>query len=115
MLTRNLRVAVIGAGFAGMGAAIALQDSGITAITIYERGHDFGGTWRDNTYPGCACDIRSHLYSFSFFRNPDWTREFPQQPEIEAYRRAHASRYASISGCGGNSRVQSGLRKKLNE
>lgn len=93
MLTRNLRVAVIGAGFAGMGAAIALQDSGITAITIYERGHDFGGTWRDNTYPGCACDIRSHLYSFSFFRNPDWTREFPQQPEIEAYLLACARRY----------------------
>jgi cation diffusion facilitator CzcD-associated flavoprotein CzcO len=84
---------VIGAGFAGMGAAIKLQDEGITAITIFERGADFGGTWRDNTYPGCACDIRSHLYSFSFFRNPDWTREFPQQPEIEAYLQSCAQRY----------------------
>jgi cation diffusion facilitator CzcD-associated flavoprotein CzcO len=81
----GMRIAIVGAGFAGMGAAIKLREAGFTDVTIFDRGDDVGGTWRDNTYPGCACDIRSHLYSFSFFRNPDWTSEYPRQPEIQAY------------------------------
>jgi cation diffusion facilitator CzcD-associated flavoprotein CzcO len=80
-----LEVAVLGAGFGGIGAGAALRRAGIERFAIFERADTVGGTWRDNTYPGCACDIPSHLYSFSFAPNPGWTRSFPSQPEIEAY------------------------------
>ncbi len=76
---------VIGAGFGGLGAGVALQRAGIDRFAILEASDAVGGTWRDNTYPGCACDIPSHLYSFSFAQNPDWSRSYPAQPEIEAY------------------------------
>ncbi len=78
-------VAIIGAGFGGLSAAIELQRQGITDFVIFERAHEVGGTWRDNTYPGCACDIPSHLYSLSHTPNPNWTRGYPSQPEIQAY------------------------------
>ena len=78
-------VVVIGAGFGGIGAGVALQRAGIENFVVLEAGDAVGGTWRDNTYPGCACDIPSHLYSFSFAQNPDWSRSYPAQPEIEAY------------------------------
>ena len=81
---RALEVAVIGAGFAGIAAAIELAQAGI-AFTVFDRGDEVGGTWRDNTYPGCACDIPSHLYSLSFALNPDWSRAYPPQPEILEY------------------------------
>ncbi len=79
------RVVIVGAGFAGIAAAIVFREAGFGDITILEQADEVGGTWRDNTYPGCACDIPSHLYSFSFAANPDWTRAYPTQPEIEAY------------------------------
>lgn len=79
------RVVVIGAGFAGIGAAILLRQAGYTDVTVLEQADEVGGTWRDNTYPGCACDVPSNLYSFSFEPNPDWTRAYPSQPEIEEY------------------------------
>jgi cation diffusion facilitator CzcD-associated flavoprotein CzcO len=79
------RVVIVGAGFAGIGAAIVLRRAGFGDVTILEQADEVGGTWRDNTYPGCACDIPSYLYSFSFEPNPDWTRAYPTQPEIEAY------------------------------
>lgn len=79
------RVVIVGAGFAGIGAAIQLRRAGFGDVTILEQADEVGGTWRDNTYPGCACDIPSYLYSFSFEPNPDWTRAYPTQPEIEAY------------------------------
>jgi cation diffusion facilitator CzcD-associated flavoprotein CzcO len=82
---REVRVAIIGAGFAGLGAAIRLKQAGITDFVLLERGNDVGGTWRDNSYPGCGCDVPSHLYSFSFAPNPNWSRAFSRQPEIEAY------------------------------
>ena len=82
-----MRVGIIGAGFAGLGAAIRLQQAGFTDFTLYERAAELGGTWRDNTYPGCACDIPSQLYSYSFAPNPAWTRMYPSQPEIWAYLR----------------------------
>ena len=84
-LPRHVRVAVIGSGFAGIGTAVALQREGIEDFVLLERADSVGGTWRDNTYPGCACDVPSHLYSFSFAPNPDWSHVFSRQPEIRAY------------------------------
>lgn len=81
----GMRIGVVGAGFSGIGAAILLREQGFADVTIIERSSEIGGTWRDNTYPGCACDIRSHLYSYSFFRNPNWSCEYPLQPEIQQY------------------------------
>ena len=86
-------VAIIGAGFGGIGAAIKLREAGFDDFVILERAGALGGTWRANTYPGCACDVPSHLYSFSFALNPDWSRFFAPQEEILAYleRVAHES------------------------
>ncbi len=78
-------IAIIGAGFAGIGTAIRLLQEGIGSFTIFEQAERVGGTWRDNTYPGCACDVPSHLYSLSFDQNPRWTHEFSGQAEILAY------------------------------
>lgn len=79
------RVAILGAGAAGLCMAMQLQAAGIHSFTIYEKSHGVGGTWRDNTYPGAACDVPSHLYSFSFAPKTDWTRRFAEQPEILDY------------------------------
>ncbi len=87
------RIAIVGSGFAGIGMAIRLKRMGITSFTVYEAAHDVGGTWRDNTYPGTACDIPSHLYSFSFEPNPSWSRAFGPQPEILAYLQNCARKY----------------------
>jgi cation diffusion facilitator CzcD-associated flavoprotein CzcO len=80
-------ILIIGSGFSGLGAAIKLDRAGHHDFLVLERGGDVGGTWRDNTYPGAACDVPSHLYSFSFALNPNWTRSFSTQPEIEKYIR----------------------------
>ncbi|MDH6133478.1 cation diffusion facilitator CzcD-associated flavoprotein CzcO [Kitasatospora sp. MAA4] len=81
----HVRVAVIGSGFGGIGAGVRLRRAGITDFVILERAGSVGGTWRDNDYPGCACDVPSHLYSFSFAPNPDWPRSFSGQGDIRAY------------------------------
>ncbi|WP_049575692.1 flavin-containing monooxygenase [Streptomyces sp. SBT349] len=81
----HVRVAVIGAGFGGLGAAVCLRRAGVTDFVVLERAGAVGGTWRDNTYPGCACDVPSHLYSFSFAPHPRWPRNFARQPHILAY------------------------------
>ena len=78
-------VLIIGAGFAGLGAAIRLRQSGVDDVAILERGKALGGTWRDNQYPGAACDIPSNLYSYSFAMNPNWTRGFSGSQEILEY------------------------------
>jgi cation diffusion facilitator CzcD-associated flavoprotein CzcO len=83
---------VVGAGFAGLCAAVKLQESGEHDFLVAERGTDVGGTWRDNTYPGAACDVPSQLYSFSFAPNADWSRSFSPQREIQAYIRRVADR-----------------------
>ena len=80
-----VQLAVIGSGFGGLGAGVMALEQGIESFVILERSKAVGGTWRDNTYPGCACDIPSNLYSFSFAQNPRWTRSYPAQPEIEDY------------------------------
>ncbi|KAA1248199.1 NAD(P)/FAD-dependent oxidoreductase [Mycobacterium simiae] len=82
---RPPKVAIIGAGFGGLGAAVALRRVGIDDIVIIEGDDGVGGTWRRNTYPGAACDIQSHLYSFSFALNKSWSRTYARQPEILAY------------------------------
>lgn len=78
-------VLIVGAGFGGLGAAIRLMQNGVRDIVILERADDVGGTWRDNTYPGAACDIPSNLYSYSFAQNPDWTRAYSGSREILGY------------------------------
>jgi cation diffusion facilitator CzcD-associated flavoprotein CzcO len=90
---RDVRVAIIGSGFAGLGMAIALRRRGETDFVVLERADDVGGTWRDNHYPGAACDVQSNLYSFSFAPNPDWPRSYSAQPEIQAYLQGVAERY----------------------
>ena len=83
----DLGVAILGAGFAGICMAIKLEEQGRDDYLILEKAADLGGTWRDNTYPGCGCDVPAHLYSYSFAQNPDWTRTYARQPEILAYLR----------------------------
>jgi cation diffusion facilitator CzcD-associated flavoprotein CzcO len=86
-------VIIIGAGFAGIGMAVALRKQGIEDFVILEKDRDVGGVWRDNSYPGAACDVPSRLYSFSFHPNPDWSRRFAPQSEILAYLRDCAARF----------------------
>lgn len=85
-----LPIAVIGAGFSGIAMGAALLRAGINSFTVFESANEVGGTWRDNTYPGCACDIPSHVYSFSFAPKSDWSRDYALQPEIQAYLRTCA-------------------------
>jgi cation diffusion facilitator CzcD-associated flavoprotein CzcO len=87
------RLVIVGAGFAGLGLAIRLQQAGVQDFTILDRASGIGGTWRDNTYPGCACDVPSHLYSYSFAPNPDWSRAYGRQREILAYLRGVAAEH----------------------
>ena len=89
----DYEVIIIGAGFGGMGMAIQLDKAGLSDFTVIEKDGDVGGTWLINDYPGCACDVPSHMYSFSFEPNPDWSREFASQPEILAYLRRCADKY----------------------
>ena len=96
---REVRVAIIGSGFAGLCMAIALRRRGDTDFVVLERGEDVGGTWRDNTYPGAACDVQSNLYSFSFAPNPDWPRSYSEQPEIQAYLQGTAKKFGVRQHC----------------
>ncbi len=86
-------IVIIGAGFAGLCMAIRLKQAGYHDFLILEKNDDLGGTWRDNQYPGCACDVPSHMYSFSFELNPRWSRMFAPQQEIWEYMRHCAGRY----------------------
>ncbi|WP_019929246.1 NAD(P)/FAD-dependent oxidoreductase [Nocardia sp. BMG111209] len=90
---RHVHVLIIGSGFSGLGLAIRLSQDGRDDYLVLERGGDVGGTWRDNTYPGAACDVPSHLYSYSFALNPNWSRSFSRQPEIQRYIQDVADRY----------------------
>ena len=86
-------VVIVGTGFSGLGMAIQLRKEGREDFVILEKADDVGGTWRDNTYPGCACDIPSHMYSFSFEQNAGWSQAYSSQPEIWAYMRQVADKY----------------------
>lgn len=100
----SYRVVIIGAGFGGVGMAVALQQAGIEDFLVVDRADDLGGTWRDNTYPGLACDVPSNLYSFSF-RPGRWSRRFPPRQEILAYLHA----LAEERGLGARMRLGSGV------
>lgn len=93
MEQRHFAVLVVGAGASGLGAAIRLGQAGVDDLAVLEKAGALGGTWRDNTYPGCACDVPSALYSYSFAPNPGWTRAFAGQAEIRAYLADTASRF----------------------
>jgi len=82
---RRLRIAVIGGGMAGILSVIKLREAGYDDVVVYEKADAVGGTWRENTYPGLACDVPSHLYSYSFALTPDWSHRFAPGPEIRAY------------------------------
>ena len=84
-MTQHHRIAIVGTGFSGLGMAIRLKQEGEHDFVLLERAEDIGGTWRDNTYPGCRCDVPSHLYSFSFAPNPNWSSTFSPQDEILDY------------------------------
>lgn len=88
-----LRFAVIGGGMAGILSAIKLREAGFSDIVVYEKADRLGGTWRENTYPGVACDVPSHLYSYSFAPNPEWSHVFSPGPEILSYLEAVARRF----------------------
>jgi cation diffusion facilitator CzcD-associated flavoprotein CzcO len=90
---RTPSVVIVGAGLSGLGMAMQLLRSGVTDFTVVERSDGVGGTWHDNTYPGAACDVPSHLYSFSFAPKCDWTRKFAGQPEILAYAEECVERF----------------------
>jgi cation diffusion facilitator CzcD-associated flavoprotein CzcO len=92
--TPDHEVLIIGTGFAGLCMAIQLKKAGLNDFVMLEKEADLGGTWYVNTYPGCACDVPSHMYSFSFEPNPNWSREFASQPEILTYIRHCADKYA---------------------
>src|SRR5690348_6897903 len=78
-------VLIVGGGFSGLCMAIKLREAGMNSFLLIEKSDDIGGTWYENRYPGCACDIPSHLYSFSFELWPDWSRMYPGQQEIHDY------------------------------
>ena len=92
-MTERFKVVIVGTGFSGLGQAIQLEKAGIRDYVILEKATEVGGTWRDNSYPGCACDVQSHMYSFSYEQNPDWSRSFSPQPEIFEYLKGVADKY----------------------
>ncbi len=95
-LPPEVEIAVVGAGFGGLGAAIRLKQQGYEDFMVLERAGDVGGTWHLNTYPGCQCDIPSNLYSFSFAPKPDWTHSYPEQPQIQRYLRDCAEQFGVL-------------------
>ena len=89
----EVEVVIIGSGFAGLGAGAQLAMRGEQSFVILEQADRVGGVWRENTYPGCACDVRVHLYSFSFFPNPDWSHDYARQPELLDYLERAATHF----------------------
>ena len=84
-VARDLRIIIIGGGISGLGMAVKLLRAGFDNVTIFEKAASVGGTWRENTYPGIACDVPSHLYTFTFLPNPNWSQMFAPGREIRAY------------------------------
>src|SRR5690349_7190087 len=91
--TESFPIVIVGSGFSGIAMGVMLKKAGIDSFTILEKADDIGGTWRDNSYPGAACDVPSHLYSFSFEPKADWSRRYAPQAEIFAYLQYCADKY----------------------
>ncbi len=104
-MTQTAQIAIIGTGFSGLGMGIKLKEAGYNDFVILEQSDDVGGTWHENHYPGCACDVQSALYSFSFEQNPEWSRMFAQQKEIKAYLRSCAEKYGLMEHIRPNTHV----------
>jgi cation diffusion facilitator CzcD-associated flavoprotein CzcO len=104
---RNVDVLIVGSGFSGLCLGVRLRQSRQNSFLIIEKGADIGGTWRDNRYPGCACDIPSHLYSLSFAPRNDWSRLYPSQPELWDYLRDITDKYELRSKIRFNTEMQS--------
>src|SRR5205814_3885770 len=94
--SRSRSIAVVGGGFGGIGAAVMLRRAGFGEVTVFERGERVGGVWHNNTYPGAACDVPSHLYEFSFAPNPRWSRRYAPQAEIQTYLEDIARRHGVL-------------------
>ena len=92
-LNTQHRYVIIGAGMAGILAAIKLREAGKHNVRVYEKADRIGGTWRENTYPGLSCDVPSHSYTYSFEPNSEWTRHLPPGPEVQAYFESVAAKY----------------------
>ncbi len=101
----STRIAILGAGMSGLGVAAKLKQAGYQAITLFEKSSGVGGTWRDNTYPGCGCDVPSHLYSYSFELNPDWDHKWSLQPQILKYFEDFADKYDLRRHCRFNTEI----------
>jgi cation diffusion facilitator CzcD-associated flavoprotein CzcO len=100
-------IAVVGGGFGGVSAAVMLHRAGYDNVTVFERAARIGGVWHHNTYPGAACDVPSHLYEFSFAPNPNWSRRYARQAEIQAYVEEVARRYGVLDRIHTNTEVVS--------
>ena len=100
-------IAVVGGGFAGIGAVVMLKRAGHHDVTVFEKGERVGGVWHHNTYPGAACDVPSHLYEFSFAPNPRWSRRYAPQAEIQAYLEDVARREGVLDRVRTNTEVKS--------
>lgn len=96
-MNKELRIIILGAGMSGILAGIKLLEKGFANITIYEKANNIGGTWRDNTYPGLVCDVPSHHYTYSFKRNPNWSKHYSTGNEIQRYFEKIAKEYNLIS------------------
>ncbi len=113
-VARNVDILIVGSGFSGLCLAVRLRQSGQTSFLIVEKEADLGGTWRDNRYPGCACDIPSHLYSLSFAPRNDWSRLYPSQPELWNYLCDIADQYELRSKIRFNTEMQSAQWDEMN-
>src|SRR5918999_687438 len=107
MAASSRSVAVVGGGFAGVGAAVMLNRAGHRNVTVFEKGERVGGVWHHNTYPGAACDVPSHLYEYSFEPNPRWSRRFAPQAEIQAYLEGLVQKYGLTDRIRTGTEVQS--------
>ncbi|HPF21931.1 MAG TPA: NAD(P)/FAD-dependent oxidoreductase [Hyphomonas sp.] len=96
---KALRIAVLGAGMSGLATVAKLKQAGYTKIDLFEKSEGVGGTWRDNSYPGCGCDVPSHLYSYSFDLNPDWDYKWSLQPQILRYFEDFADKFGVRQHC----------------
>ena len=96
----DTRIVIIGAGLGGLCAAIQLRTNGFQDVIVLEKATSVGGVWRDNRYPGCACDVPVSLYQLSFAPNPGWSHLYPRQGEIREYAEIWWSGSASVSACG---------------